>query len=147
MGNITDPFKNNFMPQMTEELYLTQKKLRKESGLDKTKADMLKDLSCLSPQASEQLQNEGIEDFVDQTSKEISSLDPKSEQFTQEAVGKFISSALEQEYGSKMTQNRGFAKMKEEITRQLLGDPEKMVTIENYISLLQQKNGSEKSQE
>ncbi len=139
MGNMMDPLKSGFLP-MTEEIYTTQKKIRKESGIEKSIAETSKDLSFLSPQANEELKDMGAENFMDNTAGEISQLNPASEKFMQEAIGKLISSALEQEFGKGVTSDKGFEKMKDELTCQMLGDPDKMVVIENYISLLQKQN-------
>jgi hypothetical protein len=69
------------------------------------------------------------------------------DKFLQEAIGKLVSSALEKEFGKKLTKNKGFPAMKEQITRQLLGDPEKLVSIENMLFLMQkQKELKEKQQ-
>ena len=145
MGNMIDPFKSGLMP-LTEEIYITQKKIRKESGLEnKSSAEVVRDLSHLSAQANNELENGGLEEFMESASNEISRLDSNSSKFMQEAIGKVVSSALEQEFGKGLTTNKGFEKMKDELIRQLLGDPEKRVTIENYISMLQQVNDDKKS--
>ncbi len=139
MSNMMDPLKSGFFP-LTEEVYIQQKKLRKESKTEKTIAEEARDLSSLSPQAHSKMEQGALEDFKETASSELSQMDPSSENFLQEAIGKLVSSALEKEFGEEMASNKGFPAMKEHITRQLLGDPEKRVGIENFISLVQREN-------
>lgn len=134
-----DPIKMGLIP-LTEEIYLQQKKVRKESKKDKTISDGLKDKTSLSSAANDEIEQGKAEQFMEVASGEISKMDQTSEKFLQEAIGKLVSSALEQEFGETLTSNKGFPAMKEQITRQLLGDPEKLVAIENMLLLMKERD-------
>ena len=137
-----DPIKMGHIP-LTEEIYLQQKKIRKESKTEKTISEELRDKASLSPAAHDEMEQGKTEQFLETASGEISKMDQASEKFLQEAIGKMVSSALEQEFGKELTTNKGFPAMKEKITRQLLGDPEKLVRIENMLLLMQENASKE----
>ncbi len=138
MGNFIDPAKAGMIP-LTEDIYIMQKKTRKESlptKLQESSSHLTEDMSAISESAMQEAENAKVEDFKQSAIENLSQLDSSSETFLEEATDRIIESALKREFGKGLTNNKGFEQMKNTIMRQLLENNEHRLGIEKFIEEL-----------
>ncbi len=135
-------------PPLSAEWFQQQKKLLKESGMEKTSAaSMADDIYTPSAAAAESLQDAQAhetpeEKFLESARTEIMKLDPGSEAFVPEATSALVEKALGQVFGDKVARSPGFPQMHDKITNTILGDEKCREVIEDFLEILVQSEYS-----
>lgn len=134
MGNFIDPTKAGMIP-MSGEMYTALKKERKDSTrLGAAAGETVHaDTSAISDSAYRAAESEKTNDFRQSAIENLSKLDSSSDTFMEEATEQIVGSALEREFGKRMSSQKGFAAMKDTITRQILSNSEQRAGIEKFI--------------
>ena len=131
-----DPLRPAGPPPLSEEWFHQQKKLLKQSGVEKSSAaQAAHDVYTPSAQAQE-LPATPQEKFLASARSEILKMDPGSENFVPDATSRLVDSALEQEFGEEIAQKPGYPQMQARITRTILGDPRYREMMEEFLSVL-----------
>ena len=136
MGESLDPLRPGGPPPLSEEWFHQQKKLLKQSGVEKTSAAHAShDVYTPSPQA-QQLPATPQEKFLASARSEILKMDAGSENFVPEATARLVDSALGQEFGDEIARKPGYPQMQARITRAILEDPRYREMMEDFLQVL-----------
>lgn len=136
MGNFIDPARAG-MVHMAGTAWSILKKEKKESlRIGSNEASPTEDTSAISQSAYEAAEQEKTEGFRQSAIQNLSQLDSSSETFLEEATDSIVGSALEKEFGGKMSKSKGFKTMKNTIVRQILSDTSKRESLERFIESL-----------
>ncbi len=136
MGEPLDPLRPVGPPPLSEEWFHQQKKLLRQSGVEKTSAaEAAHDIYTPSPQARE-LPTTPQEKFLASACSEILKMDPGAQGFVPEATSRLVDSALEQEFGEEIARKPGYPQMQAKITRTILGDPRYREMMEEFLHIL-----------
>ncbi len=131
-----DPLRPAGPPPLSEEWFHQQKKLLKQSGIEKTSAaEAAHDVYTPSPQAQE-LPTTPQEKFLASARSEILKMDPGAESFVPDATSRLVDSALEQEFGEEIASKPGYPQMQARITRTILGDTRYREMMEEFLQIL-----------
>jgi len=131
-----DPLRPAGPPPLSEEWFHQQKKLLKQSGVEKTSAaSAAHDVYTPSPQAQE-LPTTPQEKFLASARSQIMQMDPGAEGFVPEATSFLVDSALEQEFGEEIASKPGYPQMQARITRTILGDARYREMMEEFLQIL-----------
>lgn len=136
MGNFIDPAKAG-MVHMAGAAWSVFKKEKKEPlKLGSTEGAPTEDTSAISQSAYEAADQEKTEGFRQSAIHNLSQLDSSSETFLEEAAESIVGSALEKEFGGRMSKSKGFKAMKNTIARQILSDSRQRESLERFIESL-----------
>ena len=136
VGELLDPLRPVGPPPLSEEWFHQQKKLLKQSGMEKSSAsEAAHDVYTPSPQAR-QLPTTAQEKFQDSARSEILNMDPRANRFVPDATSRLVDSALEQEFGEEIASKPGYPQMQAKITRTILGDPRYREMMEEFLHIL-----------
>lgn len=136
MGEPLDPLRPVGPPPLSEEWFHQQKKLLRQSGVEKTSAsEAAHDVYTPSPQAR-QLPTTPQEKFLASARSEILKMDPAGQSFVPDATSRLVDSALEQEFGQEIARKPGYPQMQAKITRTILGDPRYREMMEEFLHIL-----------
>lgn len=131
-----DPLRPGGPPPLSEEWFHQQKKLLKQSGIEKSSAaHAAHDVYTPSAQA-QQLPSTPQEKFLASARSDIMGLDPNSESFLPDATSKLVDSALEQEFGQEIARKPGYPQMQAKITRTILDNPNYREMMEEFLEIL-----------
>lgn len=136
VGESLDPLRPGGPPPLSEEWFHQQKKLLKQSGIEKSSAaHAAHDVYTPSPQAQE-LTATPQEKFLASARSEILKMDPGAETFLPDATSRLVDSALEQEFGEEIARKPGYPQMQARITRTILEDPRYREMMEDFLQIL-----------
>lgn len=119
----------------SEDFQIQQKKLRQQTGVEQHPETKSRDVFTPSPEAAK-LQKSKFDAFLDIAKNHILKMDRNSETFLPEATSYLVKSALEQEYGDKLSQDPGYGQMKQVLTNQVLNDPRYREMVEEFLELI-----------
>ncbi len=117
----------------TDDVIRLQKAKMKEGGVKETNDSS----DVFTPSdAAKLLPSTDDEKFLARVKPDISSLDPDSETFLEEATEKLVGNVLGQEYGEHIERNPAFPQMQEKITRTILENPEYREQVADLIEMV-----------
>ncbi|MCL5774398.1 MAG: hypothetical protein M1536_08520, partial [Firmicutes bacterium] len=89
-----------------------------------------------SPEMEALIGKDKYESFFEMAKTHILKMDRNSESFLPQAAQKIVSTALEQEYGEKVTKDPGYPQMEKTLTKKILDDPRYREMVEEFLKTL-----------
>lgn len=130
-------------PILSEEWFVQQKKLLKQSGMDKTSAASAANDVYLPSAAAEvqgslgtQPEPTAEEKFLASACDQIRQLDPSGESFVSDAASALVGSALGQVFGEQLKDSPGYPQMHDKITRTILAESHYREVVEDFLNVL-----------
>lgn len=131
-----DPLRPGGFVPLSEEWFHQQKKLLKQSGVDKTSASESANDVYMPSEAAQELPATDQERFLESARTSIMELDPGSEGFVPEATSRLVDSCLGQVFGEQIASNPGYPQMQAKITGSILGDSRYREVVEDFLEVL-----------
>lgn len=121
---------------VTEEWFIQQKKLLKAAKMEQPTGIEAHDIFTPSPEMEALIGKDKYESFFEMAKTHILKMDRNSESFLPQATQKIVSTALEQEYGEKVTKDPGYPQMEKTLTKKILDDPRYREMVEEFLKTL-----------
>jgi len=119
---------------LTDEMNIQQKKLRRQTELDDTKA-ALESPDVFTPSEAT-TKADKYEQFIRLALDKIPLLDRTSEDFVPNATREVVAQVLKMEYGDRMVEDPGYSQMEKKLTKKMLDDPKYREMMEDFLKFV-----------